>query len=69
MRIYGVTISKMSEELFGNQPVFPEYYQKNISDGNADNAEHCVRNVGGYSVSEESTHIRCSAHSLSMPLP
>ena len=47
MRIYGVTISKMSEELFGNQPVFPEYYQKNISDGNADNAEHGVQNVGG----------------------
>ena len=47
MRICGVTISKMSGELFGNQPVFPEQYQKNVCDCNADNAEHGVQNVGG----------------------
>lgn len=46
MRICGVTISKMSGELFGNQPVFSEQYQKNVCDCNADNAEHGVQNVG-----------------------
>ena len=39
-----VTISKMSGELFGNQPVFSEQYQKNVCDCNADNAEHGVQN-------------------------
>ena len=45
-----VAISKMSGELFGNQPVFSEQYQKNVCDCNADNAEHGVQNVGVFRI-------------------
>ena len=72
MRIYGVTISKMSGELFGNQPVFSEHYQKNISDGNADNSEHCVRNIGGIQYRKKAliydvqhTHYQCRCRNAS----
>ena len=47
IRVGGFAILKMSGALFDNQSVFPEQYQKNVCDCNADNAEHGVQNVGG----------------------